>query len=137
MTDDELLAAFAAQSLDPGTFGHREHVRLVWLHLHLQRLPLLEAVQQQCGGLQRWTAALGVPGKYHATLTIAWVLLVADRMQCNDASTFEAFVEAHPDLLDSKGSALGCHYSKLVLHSPDARRHFVVPDRTRARPPTP
>ena len=126
LSDDELLARFEAATLTPDVFDHREHVRLAWLHV--TRMPLLEAIRIQCAGLQRLTAALGVPKKFHATITVAWVLLVHDRVAAGAGASWPAFREANPDLLERGAAVLGRHYSAATLGSNEARGAFVPPD---------
>lgn len=127
LSDDELLARFEAATLTPDIFDHHEHVRLAWLHV--TRLPLLEAIRIQCAGLQRLTAALGVPDKFHATITVAWVLLVHDRVAAGSAGTsWSAFCEAHADLFEPGGAVLARHYSAAMLGSNEARSAFMPPD---------
>ena len=127
LSDDELLSRFDAATLTPDVFDHGEHVRLAWLHV--TRLPLLEAIRIQCEGLQRLTAALGVPDKFHATITVAWVLLVHDRVAAGGAGQgWPAFREANPDLFAKGGAVLRRHYSPAILGSNEARAAFVPPD---------
>lgn len=127
LSDDELLARFDAATLTPDVFDHHEHVRLAWLHV--TRLPLLEAIRIQCTGLQRLTAALGVPDKFHATITVAWVLLVHDRVAATGAGTsWSTFREANPDLFEPGGAVLRRHYSAAILGSNEARGAFLPPD---------
>ena len=127
LSDDELLARFDTATLTPDVFNHHEHVRLAWLHV--TRLSLLEAIRIQCTGLQRLTEALGVPDKFHATITVAWVVLVHDRATAAGApTTWQQFRDANPDLFAKGGAVLRRHYSPARLQSPEARRAFVPPD---------
>jgi len=127
LPEEELLARFAAATLTPEVFDHHEHVRLAWLHV--TRLPLLEAIRVQCDGLQRLTRALGVPDKFHATITVAWVVLVHDRVAASGAVTgWPEFRAANQDLFAKGGAVLGRHYSDAALASNAARHGFVPPD---------
>jgi hypothetical protein len=79
--------------------------------------------------LLRFLAHLGSgDGKYHETLTHAWILAVRHFMDesapCDSAA---AFIAANPRLLNSR--ILLEHYSANVLLSPAARQSFVRPDR--------
>jgi hypothetical protein len=131
MTDEELLRGFAEGTLSPGEFDHRQHVRLAWLHV--TRLPLLDAIAVQAQGLRRLTAAFGVPGRYHATITVGYVLLIAERAAAGRHQTWEAFAVAHPDLLRSARGVLGRHWTEATLQSDAARAAFVPPDRREER----
>jgi hypothetical protein len=125
LSDTEFLAAVEAATYPGDRFGHREHLRLGWLCLK----PLgFEAGLERIRGLVRhYATALGAPGKFHETMTRAW----AERMQgaleeTPGCDTFEAFLAAHPELLDSK--LLGRHYTKETLDSAQARAGWVPPD---------
>lgn len=80
--------------------------------------------------LQRFASAAGAPGKYHETLTWAYLAIVHRRMhELPCASSFELLARA-PDLLDHRTGALARHYDiAAVTASPLARRVFVLPDR--------
>ena len=58
-------------------FGHREHIHVTWLAV--RRFGIDEAVGVVSDGLQRTTRYAGVPQKYNATVSRAWVELVDRR----------------------------------------------------------
>ncbi len=130
MTDAELLSRFAAGTLSPEGFDHAEHVRLVWLQVC--GLPLLEVIRRQCEGLERWTRALGVPQKYHETITVAFVLLVFERAARSQAQTWTEFRAQHPELTARGLGLLHEHYAPEHLDSAPARARFAVPSRASA-----
>lgn len=130
MTDDELLRGFEDGTLDAHAFRHREHVRLVWLHL--RRYGRLETLDRVSGGLRRLAARHGKPELYHETITWGWVLLIAQRLRATPDLSWHDFAAAHPDLLDRESPALAAYYSPELLASPEARRDFVLPDRVPA-----
>ncbi|KAA3633012.1 MAG: hypothetical protein DWQ08_02500 [Proteobacteria bacterium] len=78
--------------------------------------------------LLAFLAHLGVgPGKYHETLTRAWIMAVAHFMAESGACDSAAeFMTRNPQLLDSK--IMLTHYSAEWLFSPQAREAFVEPD---------
>ena len=125
-SDEDFLASVKDATHPGEAFNHRAHLRLAWLCLREQRG--LEA------GLARireliinYATALGAPGKYHETVTRAWAVLVwSAARQSPQARTFEALVEAHPELLDSR--RLSNHYTEARLHSPEAKAGWVPPD---------
>jgi nitroreductase len=128
MTDRELLEAFEACTLAPERFNHREHVRVAWLMLREDEL--LAAIARFRAGLQRYAASLGATGKYHETVTWAFMILIHERTRLPGAPTaWDEFALAHPDLLAS--SVLGAYYSPELLASERARSTFVMPDRLR------
>ena len=128
MTDDELLEAFEAGREPLGGFHHREHVRVAWLYL--RRDPWPAALGHFRDGLKRFAAAQGKPGLYHETITVAYLLLIHERMAgAGDGGSFDAFVAQNPELLRWKPSLLDRYYAAATLDSDLARRVFVMPDR--------
>lgn len=128
MNDEELLEAFEACSIDPSAFGHREHVRVAWLYL-LEH-PALLALGKMQEGLRRLTRSIGREAMYHETVTVAFVLLINERMERGGRSRpWEAFAAANADLFDRERPILGRYYTPELLGSELARRVFVFPDR--------
>jgi hypothetical protein len=125
MTDDELIARFEAADL--AHFPHALHVRTAWCYL--RRDPLIVALARFRAALRRFAAAKGAPGRYHETITIAFMLLVADRRREGD--TWDRFAARNPDLLQWPCPALGALYGD-ALDSPAAKEVFVLPDPSRA-----
>ena len=131
-TDDELLSAFEAGREPEGGFHHREHLRVAWLYLG--RDPWPGALGRFAEGLKRFALAQGQPGLYHETVTVAYFLLIHERMAADpDGGTFDAFVARHPELLGWKPSILDRYYEAATLDSDLARRVFVMPDRLEDR----
>ena len=127
-TDDRsFLAAFDACSVDP--FGHRQHLRVVWILLGSDRLAL--AIDRLCSGLRTLVAHMGVPERYHETLTWAYALIVDERRAALPAGhTFADFEGANPELFADGLGVVRRYYSQELLDSAEARRRFVLPDRT-------
>lgn len=107
--------------MDPAGFRHRDHLRLGFVMLH--RFPFAEAAYRFASGLRAMTARIGRPEAYHETITIAFLALIAERME--DHPDFEAFIAANPDLLDK--AVLAAWYGDEQLQAPLARRTFVLP----------
>ncbi len=130
LTDAEFLAAVESATYPGADFRHRAHVRLAWLCLREHGFEFgLERVR---GRIQRYAAALGATGKYHETLTRAWAELVWVGLEAApDAASFDAFLEARPELCDSR--LLERHYRKETLDSPAAREGWVPPDKAPLR----
>jgi hypothetical protein len=124
VTDDELVAGFEAASL-PG-FRHADHVRVTLVYL--SRHGRDDALARMTEGVRRLAAIEGHPGKFHVTMTRAWIdLLEAARHAHPGARGPAALVAACPGLLDK--DALLRFYSREVLHSEAARTGWVPPDR--------
>ena len=128
MTDEALVHAFESTELPPEQFPHREHVRVAWWYLRECTLP--EALLRFTTALRRFAAAKGVPGLYHETITVAFMLVIADRLdEESRALPWTAFAARHPDLLAWKPSVLSRYYTDQTLFSDRARQRFAMPDR--------
>ena len=124
MSEDELLAAFQAGTLEE--FPHRAHVHVAWLYLRGDTP--LRAIERFSVDLRRFAQAKGRPRLYHETLTFAFLFLIHERMAGEDED-FGGFQERNPDLFLWNPSALDRYYRKETLASEIARRKFLLPDR--------
>jgi hypothetical protein len=125
MNDRQFLRALESCELAPQCFGHREHVRAAFLYLEC--LPFGAAIDRMRGTLQRYTAALGRPEKYHETLTVAFMCLVNTHRQRGTYGNWEEFARLNPELFDS--GVLRHYYEPATLASPLARTTFVLEKR--------
>jgi hypothetical protein len=124
--DSELIRAFEARELPPGEFRHREHVRLAFAMLRAEQ-DFGEAGVRFCRALKRFAASVGAAGKYHETLTWAYLALIHERMASGPFASSQELLERHPDLLSG---ALAERYDVAeITASPLARRVFVLPTR--------
>jgi hypothetical protein len=124
MTDDEFLAAFESAAISRPDWTHEAHVRMAWLYL--SRLPFAEALHQVRTGIQKLNARIGSPDGYHETITVAFVRVIASRLERGEC--YAAFRERNPEVFDRKLGALLHHYTKERLYSAEARRAFIDPD---------
>jgi hypothetical protein len=131
LDDIAFLAAFRDATLPTDAFHHRDHVRMAWLYIRAHGPAA--AAEAFAADLRRFATAKGVPGLYHATITGAYVALIAERDAAMPGATWTAFADAHPDLLAWKPGVLDRYYSAERLWSPAARAQFLMPDR--ADPP--
>ncbi|MGW1636262.1 hypothetical protein [Streptomyces lavendulae] len=120
----DFAALFAEVKEATGRFGHREHVHLTWLAV--RRLGVPAAADLIGDGIRGITLRAGVPEKFHATLTRAWVKLVGHHAAGPDADDFARFVDRHPQLLDKELPTR--FYRPETLDSPRARAGWVEPD---------
>jgi hypothetical protein len=100
-------------------FGHREHVRLTWLAVTRHGAP--DALALIGGGIRR-----AAPAMYHATMTRAWVEIVARHAAEVADPDVDAFLARCPDLLDKR--LLDRHYRPATLAALAARAGWVSPD---------
>jgi len=118
------LAQFIRGEVDPGSFPHREHVRMGFEML--RRHNFEEAALHYCRALRAMTARAGKPMAFHLTMTIAFLALIAERMEATQYSDFASFAGGNPDLIDK--SALQRWYRPERLATDAARRTFLLPD---------
>jgi hypothetical protein len=78
LDDRAFLAAFRDASLPTDAFHHRDHVRMAWLYVRDHGHA--EAAARFAHDLQCFARAKSVPGLYHATITGAYIALIAERM---------------------------------------------------------
>lgn len=117
------LERFMRGELDATGFAHREHVRMGFEML--RRYDFVETAFHYSRSLQTMLAKVGKPHAFHQTVTIAFLSLIAERIDCGDYVDFDAFARANADLLDK--SALAGRYSSERLATAAARRTFLLP----------
>ena len=120
------LADFEAGRVDGASFDHAAHVRVAWQLL--AEAPLQEAIARYTAALRRLTEKLGVPGKYHETITWFFLLLVAERRGCCPTADWTGFAAANPDVTRNPAAMLAKYYSPARLASEVARSTFLLPD---------
>ncbi|TDK51086.1 hypothetical protein [Antarcticimicrobium luteum] len=119
---DRMLAALDAGTLDPAAFSHRDHVGVTVAAL--KQDDFYDALARIACGLQRLAGNAGVPEKFNATVTFAFVSLIAQRMEDGGGSV-EDFLEGNPDLLS--GNPLAGLYPEGQADTPLAKRVPVLP----------
>ena len=119
------LATVLAEIVPPGgAFRHREHIHLAYIAV--QRYGPARAVGVVADWLRHLAAYHRAPQKFHATVTRAWVKIVAHHMAASPAADFATFAGRYPALLDKR--LLTMHYSSRALASPAARTGWAEPD---------
>jgi hypothetical protein len=129
MTDAELVDAFESATLPPAEFTHAAHVRVArWYLLHASTLV---AIPRFRAALTRFATAIGKPEKYHETMTVAYMLVIADRLRGAADESWDAFAARNVDLLASPASVLAQFYPDEVLASATARTEMVWPEQSK------
>jgi hypothetical protein len=125
-SDLRFLAAVEACQVAPGTFQHREHLRLAYIYLRLH--PFEAALQAMRAALHRLLTHLEAPASaYHETITRAWLLAVAHFMNnAAPSAGSEEFLAGAAVLLQNE--IMLTHYRPETLRSPAARARFIAPD---------
>ncbi|MBF9032885.1 hypothetical protein HKCCE2091_01430 [Rhodobacterales bacterium HKCCE2091] len=126
MTDyAAMLAALEDGSFRPARFGHEAHVGLGFQALKTHGF--LRGMAVFSDGLRAAAERLGLTTKFNATVTIAFLSLIAERMAEAPDADADAFIARNPDLLSP--DVLSRFYSPARLSSPLARSVFLMPDR--------
>ncbi|HEV7195303.1 MAG TPA: hypothetical protein VGN19_05130, partial [Pedococcus sp.] len=97
---------------------------LTWLAV--RRYGTAAAVELVSEGIQTTARYAGVPQKYNATVSRAWVELVGYHAGEQDRDDFAAFADHHTALLDKR--LLTRFYRPTTLASTPARTGWVEPD---------
>lgn len=118
------LSRFARGEIDAARFPHHEHIRMGFEMLG--RHNFVETAYHYSFALRTMAARAGRPEAFHQTVTIAFLSLIAERMQCAAAADFAAFAQANPDLMEK--AALARWYRPERLKMDAARRTFLLPD---------
>ena len=121
--DLEYLVAFESGGVAPESFRHRDHVRLTWTCLLMEGLE--RGGDRMAAAIRRF-AGVHAPGKYHETITRAWIRLVWAALREGPGTGFEDFLAAHPDLAGK--DRLRAFYSPETLASAAARESWCEPD---------
>ncbi len=133
MDDEALVRAFEAGEEPAGGFHHAQHVHVAWWYLREHPLP--EAMKRFSESLRRFATAQGKPTLYHETVTVAFLLIISERLADGDGDgSWDAFVARNPDLFAWKPSVLDRYYRPETLWSERARASFVMPDRLASDP---
>ena len=120
------IEEFEALDVDPATFDHQAHIYVAWRYL--QQHDLLESIARYRSVLRRLTANLGVPGKYHETITWFYMIGVSERATGDAASDWETFRNDNADLFAKGPTIIQRFYSEDRLMSEKARQTCVLPD---------
>ena len=124
-SDEDFLRAFEDLSFPVDQFHHREHIRVAWLYL--KSWDATRAAERMCAGILRFASHHGATRKYHHTLTLAWIRLVAAAfVETPEGHSFAEFLSSHAELGDK--NLLAKYYSPNLLASSAAREGWVEPD---------
>ena len=123
MNPDALVDRFERLQIEPGAFRHRDHLEAAYGML--RKYPFLEATARYARIIRTMAANAGASEKFHVTITVAFMSLVAERMASTEHGDFETFSRANPDLFSR--DLLNRFYPNGRLDSDVARRIFVMP----------
>ncbi len=128
MDDERLIELFEAGEAPAEGFHHEHHVRVGWWYLCQHELP--DALVRFSTALRRFALAQGKPQLFHETITVAFLLLINERLdETGRDVSWDVFAARNRDLLSWRPSVLDRYYREETLKSERARRTFVMPDR--------
>src|SRR6266571_8743466 len=125
MNDAELTRALERGEIDNEAFHHSSHLHVAWVYLS-ESSSLDEAAGKMRDTLQRFAASAGKLEKYHETITLFWLHLLAGARAAASGKSLEEIVHANPRLLEKNFSL--AYYSAERLFSDSARTSWVGPD---------
>ena len=124
-SDEDFLRAFEDLTFPADQFHHREHIRVAWLYL--KSSDATRAAERMTAGIRRFANHHGATQKYHHTLTLAWMRLVAAALvETPEGQTFQQFLGEHAELADK--DLLKKYYSSELLQTIAAQEGWVEPD---------
>ena len=110
-------------TLDPAAFSHKHHLGVAYVAL--SRFDFFEALTKTANGIRELTVKAGATNKFNATITFAFMSLIAERRLNDVFPSAEIFVERNPDLLDR--ATLAAIYQPERLTSQMAREIPLLP----------
>ena len=96
----------------------------------LRRHDFAETVFHFSSTLRAMAVRAGKPQAFHQTITIAFLSLIAERIDSGDYVDFDSFLRANADLFDK--SVLSRWYPSERLSTDAARRTFLLPEPARS-----
>jgi len=122
---DDLIAG----TLDAGGFRHVDHIGVAYEAL--ERHGFFDALHIVANGITNAAARAGATDKFNATITAAFMSIIAERMEKGAYDGAQDFIDRNPDLVS--GEPLKGFYSRERLVSERARRVALMPDLVGAR----
>ena len=121
----ELVSRLESLTLAGADFRHRQHLEVAFWYLHSQGYE--HGSEAIIRAIAVFTQHLGQTEKFHQTITLCWIRLVAAGMaEVGGCDTAEALIEHHPSLLDKELPLR--FYSRARLFSDEARKQWIEPD---------
>lgn len=117
------LKAMMEGRLDPADFGHLDHLGVAYEAI--ASFEFFEALWLVAKGLRELAQRAQVPDKFNATVTFAFMSLMAERMQRGSYESFGDFLSRNSDL--TMPSVLAPWYSTAHLKTPLARTVPLMP----------
>ncbi len=120
----ELTKAFEACDIDASAFGHIDHLGVAYEML--RHYDFLSASAKYADCINTIATKAGAARKFNTTITVAFLSVMAERMEAKRAKSFEEFISQNQDLVS--GNILEKWYTPERLQSDLARSVFLMPD---------
>ena len=120
----EFVNSFEACDIDASDFGHLDHVGTAYEML--RRYDFLKASVTYADCINTIATNAGAAKKFNTTITLAFLSIIAERMQQSTGDSFEAFMTENQDLIS--GNVLKKWYTDDRLQSDMARQMSLMPD---------
>jgi hypothetical protein len=125
MNDSEFTRALERGEIASEDFRHALHLHVAWTYLS-ESACASEAAAKMRGTLRRFAEAAGKLEKYHETITLFWLHVLADARRTALGRSLEEIVHDNSRLLE-KNFPLR-YYSRECLFSDRARTSWTEPD---------
>ncbi len=119
-----LLQSFENETLQAEHFGHKQHI--IVAHMMLQKYDGITAIYRFAQGIKSLTKKAGADDKFNATITVAMMSIIAERMNKIKDQHVDDFLAENHDLYES--NPLKNHFTTERLNSNLARETFLLPD---------
>ncbi len=123
-SDQQFITALEAAQIPISGFKHRDHLRAAWCYV--TRDGLAGAIRSMERTVRRLSAHHGHEDKYHVTLTIAWLKLVAYHIECHRLPSFDRFIAINGELIETDLPLR--FYSRERIFSELAKSTWIEPD---------
>lgn len=121
MTPKAIIQQF--ESGNVSSFKHKDHIKLAWAYLH--EYSTSQAIDKFSSALKAFAAKQGATDLYHETITWAYLLIIAERLNKDDS--WESFAAQNPDLFVWPNGVLNSYYSPELLKTARAKGRFILP----------
>ena len=120
----EFTRQFESCEIDAASFSHVDHLGVAFEML--RKYPFLTAAAKYSECINTIATRAGAGDKFNTTITLAFLSLVAERMELARHEDFGEFIKQNGDLVS--GNILAKWYSPCRLKSDLARTVFLMPD---------
>lgn len=120
----ELTRSFEACDIDASAFGHVDHVGVAYEMI--RSYDFLTACLKYAECINTIATKAGAARKFNTTITLAFLSLIAERLEVTRHNTYDEFISQNQDLVS--GNILEKWYTPERLRSDLARTVFLMPD---------